>query len=314
MPRVLSIQSHVVSGYVGNRAATFPMQYLGLDVDVINTVQLSNHTELFEGLEANGLDSYDFLLSGYMGNADNIKAVAHIAKRLSAKNPKFFFLLDTVLGDHGKMYVSEDLIELYKNELCPLANLVTPNQFEAELISGIKINTIKDTIDACNYFHNMGVDNVIISSSTLTDDADFLPASHNPADKMLHLIGSQFDRASKTTKAFRISSPCLPGYYTGAGDLLCALTISNISSLPTFANNPLPFGSLKEVCEQSLASQFTVIHNTMLHQKKSGIPSPAGLNQSQMSSALVKSFELQLIQSRASLANPEITYRAHDIL
>ncbi|KAJ2174286.1 hypothetical protein GGF45_004172, partial [Coemansia sp. RSA 551] len=87
MARILSIQSHVVSGYVGNRAATFPLQLLGHEVDVINTVQFSNHTgynavrgdrfsashvlDLFDGLQTNGLDAYTHLLTGYMGNSDN---------------------------------------------------------------------------------------------------------------------------------------------------------------------------------------------------------------------------------------------------
>ncbi|KAJ2545140.1 hypothetical protein EV175_005834, partial [Coemansia sp. RSA 1933] len=88
MQRILSIQSHVVSGYVGNRAATFPLQLLGHEVDVINTVQLSNHTgyntvrgtrfldthlrELFAGLCANGLHrGYTHLLCGYIGNSEN---------------------------------------------------------------------------------------------------------------------------------------------------------------------------------------------------------------------------------------------------
>lgn len=90
--RVLSIQSHVVSGYVGNKAATFPLQLLGYDVDAINTVQFSNHTgygytnghktspdqlaAVFEGLEQNKLVRYDRILSGYTPSAQALEVVA----------------------------------------------------------------------------------------------------------------------------------------------------------------------------------------------------------------------------------------------
>ncbi|OLY84168.1 Pyridoxal kinase [Smittium mucronatum] len=319
MTRVLSIQSHVVSGYVGNRAATFPMQYLGLDVDVINTVQLSNHTgyekikgkvfdadhilELYEGLELNGLDSYDFLLSGYMGNAKNIEAVREIAKKLAAKNDRFFFLLDPVLGDYGKLYVDESLIDLYRKQLIPLANLVTPNQFEAELVSGKPIKTLEDAKNACLSFHDLGTPNVIITSTVLDGD-----------ETQLHLIGSQFDATSKKHSIFSITFPMLPGYYTGAGDLLCALVLSNIANSNESSEGPvLPFGSLKRICEVSLASQFHIIHATMEHQRLSGIPAPPGLDQSQMTSKLVKSFELTLVPNRKFLSDPTVVYTANDI-
>ncbi|PVU91108.1 hypothetical protein BB561_004563 [Smittium simulii] len=317
--RVLSIQSHVVAGYVGNRAATFPMQYAGLDVDVINTVQLSNHTgyqsikgkvfegshitELFQGLQENKLDDYDFVLTGYMGKADNVNAVSQVVSELKKKNNDVFFLLDTVLGDYGELYVPIELVELYKTVLCPLANLVTPNQFEAETISGTKIKTLDDAVNVCSYFHDLGVKNVIITSTTLEDD------NH---DSMLHMIGSQISADSDSPKMFKISFPFLTGYFTGAGDLLCALILSRIAERPT-KSTLFNENELKHICESALASQHLILTATADHQKKSGIPAPPGLNQSQMSSALVRSFELQLIPNRAHIVNPKIEFLATDI-
>ncbi|PVV00029.1 hypothetical protein BB559_000169 [Furculomyces boomerangus] len=323
MPNVLSIQSHVVSGYVGNRAATFPMQYMGLDVDVINTVQLSNHTgyekfigkvfdsghilELFEGLEYNKIDEYSYLLTGYMGNASNVDAVESIAKKLKKKNDKLFFLLDTVLGDYGKLYVPKELIALYREKLVLLADLVTPNQFEAELITERKITKLSDAIEACDYFHNLGVPNVIITSSLL-EDVSVEGMDNVP---LLHMIGSHMDPVSKTKKAFRISFPNLPGYFTGAGDLFCSLILSRLAT----DTNSEESGSdkLKKCCELAFASQNNIIEETMKYQKTTNIPAPLGLDQSGMSSELVKSFELKLIANRKYISDPIVKYQAVDI-
>ncbi|KAJ2691919.1 hypothetical protein GGH99_002070, partial [Coemansia sp. RSA 1285] len=184
MRRILSIQSHVVSGYVGNRAATFPLQLLGHEVDVINTVQFSNHTgyntvrgtrfsdtqlrELFEGLCDNGLDTgYSHLLSGYIGNSGNVRAVEEIARSLRRTNPDLVFVLDPVLGDDGALYVPEELVSLYRDVLCPLANIITPNQFEAEALSGISISSLEDARAVCNKLHSLGVPDVVITSLAL---------------------------------------------------------------------------------------------------------------------------------------------------
>lgn len=97
--RILSIQSHVSSGYVGNRAATFPLQLLGYDVDVVNTVQFSNHTgyghtdghktsageleSVFNGLESNGLGRWRRVLSGYIPSAEGLEVVAKQVRKLN---------------------------------------------------------------------------------------------------------------------------------------------------------------------------------------------------------------------------------------
>ncbi|KAJ1550397.1 hypothetical protein HK405_000710, partial [Cladochytrium tenue] len=168
-PRVLSIQSHVVHGYVGNKAATFPLQLLGFDVDPLNAVQFSNHTgyrhfsgerlegpqikKLLDGLEANGmLGEYTHILTGrshqarlnpftsanrYLGRASSLEVIAEFVKRLRAVNPKVVFVLDTVMGDEGALYVPAELVPLYRDTLLPLADVVTPNAFEAEQLTGI---------------------------------------------------------------------------------------------------------------------------------------------------------------------------------
>ena len=149
-PRVLSIQSHVVSGYVGNKAATFPMQVLGFDVDCINSVNFSNHTgyptikgtkmdgdqlwDLFMGLEANGLARYSHMLTGYIGNESFLRMIVKVLVRLREICPKVVYVCDPVMGDEGKLYVSQDLVSVYRDEVVGHADVIVPNSFEAELL------------------------------------------------------------------------------------------------------------------------------------------------------------------------------------
>jgi pyridoxine kinase len=106
-PKVLSIQSHVVSGYVGNKSATFPLQLLGFEVDAINSVQFCNHTgykkvagqilsekdldDLAGGLQQNGLDFYSHLLTGYIGAESFLRRVCSLVKHLKSVNPNLIY-------------------------------------------------------------------------------------------------------------------------------------------------------------------------------------------------------------------------------
>ncbi|XP_053310929.1 pyridoxal kinase isoform X2 [Spea bombifrons] len=168
--RVLSIQSHVVRGYVGNKAAAFPLQVLGFEVDTINSVQFSNHTgydhwkgqvlnaeelqEIYEGLKLNQVTRYDYVLTGYTRDSSFLARVVDIVQELKQKNPQLVYACDPVLGDkwngEGSMYVPEELLPVYKDLVVPVADIITPNQFEAELLTGRKIHTQEDAVQlAC---------------------------------------------------------------------------------------------------------------------------------------------------------------------
>merc|ERR1712212_1028940 len=181
-PRVLSIQSHVVSGYVGNKSAVFPLQVLGFEVDYINSVQFSNHTgysyfkgqildaeqlgQLFDGLVLNGLHKkYTHLLTGYIGSTSFLEKVAEVVKVLKEANPYLLYVCDPVMGDNGKLYVTPDLLPIYQSTILPLADIVTPNQFEAELLTGMKITNMESALQAMDSFHKKGVQTVVISST-----------------------------------------------------------------------------------------------------------------------------------------------------
>jgi pyridoxine kinase len=92
-------------------------------------------TDLYNGLKQSYLDDFDMMLTGYIPGAEGVTAVGTIAKGLKEKfqnSPgKFFWVLDPVMGDNGKLYVAPEVVPAYK-ALLPYADLILPNQFEAE--------------------------------------------------------------------------------------------------------------------------------------------------------------------------------------
>lgn len=188
--RVLAIASHVVYGYVGNKMATFVMQAMGCDVSAINTVNYSNHTaykqvkgtktsagemlELYEGLQQSNLANFDVLLTGYMPSAEAVQAIGRIGRDIKfnagTKPGSFFWVLDPVMGDNGKLYIPVDEVPEYK-ALLREADLILPNQFEAELLSDTPITDLKSLATAIEVLHKTyQVPHVIITSLRLTRD------------------------------------------------------------------------------------------------------------------------------------------------
>ena len=182
MKHILSIQSHVAYGYVGNRAAVFPLQRLGFDVSVINTVQFSNHTgygswtgEIFspahienivDGLEARGvLSNIDAVLTGYMGDKDLGDVVLKTIEEIRQRNDKAFYCCDPVMGDNGRgFFVKDELPPFFKSSAVPQANLITPNQFELSALSDISIVDRNDVFKACDKIHASGPDTILVTS------------------------------------------------------------------------------------------------------------------------------------------------------
>lgn len=223
--RVLSIQSHVVSGLVGNKIAILPMQLiLNCVVDSINTVQLSNHTgfpkvygqrtsatefkQLIQGLEENQLvHKYSHVLSGYVGDPKVLQEIENVVDKVK------FYLCDPVLGDHGKYYVNDLCTDVYVHQLLPHANAVTPNLFEAECLVGFTIDNITDASKACNCLHAIGPDIVVITSMEFMDTSSIqiLASWRENQDEVVQFV-FQVEKYS--------------GKYTGTGDLFSALMLS----------------------------------------------------------------------------------------
>lgn len=163
--RVLSIQSEVVHGHVGNAAARFALQRLGIDVLALPTVLFSNHpghggfrgsvtpaadlTALLEGLETRGfLDQVDAVLSGYLGSADQAEAVRAAVLSVKRRNPGAIYVLDPVFGDEGGAYARPGVAEAMAKLLLPLADVVTPNRFELASLTSRRIEGADAAVSA----------------------------------------------------------------------------------------------------------------------------------------------------------------------
>lgn len=180
---ILSIQSHVAFGYVGNKAAVYPLQNMGYDVWPVNTVQFSNHTgygkwegEIFsakhiksivKGIEDIGeAEGCRAILSGYMGSGSICKEVANIVARFKEKNKKIVYLCDPVIGNK-KCYVKPEVLEFFKANL--KADIITPNQYEAEILSGVKIKDIDSLIEVESILHHRDIKTVVITGISFKD-------------------------------------------------------------------------------------------------------------------------------------------------
>lgn len=188
---ILSIQSWVSYGHVGNAAAVFPLQCLGFEVWAVNTVQFSNHTgygawtgavfppelvaDLLDGIEARGaLPECHAVLSGYMGSEGTVAAVVGAVRRVRAANPAALYCCDPVMGDVGRgVFVRPELPELIAGQAIPAADIVTPNQFELELLTGQTVNTLEDALSAAHALRGRlnpnGPQIVLVTSLTRSD-------------------------------------------------------------------------------------------------------------------------------------------------
>ncbi len=157
---ILSIQSWVAYGHVGNAAAVFPLQRLGAEVWAINTVQFSNHPgygqwtgqvfsaetirDLIDGVAARGaFGRCDAVLSGYMGDPAIGREILRAAQLARAANPRALYCCDPVIGDDGNVYVRSGIAALMADAAVPEADILTPNMFELELLSGLSCRTFK---------------------------------------------------------------------------------------------------------------------------------------------------------------------------
>lgn len=222
---VLSIQSHVAYGHVGNAAAIFPMQRLGVDVWPIHTVQFSNHTgygswkgrvfdghsieDLVEGISERGvLGECDGVLSGYMGSADIGSAILSTVARVRAANPDALYCCDTVVGDVGRgVFVRPGIPEFMRDHAMPAADIITPNHFELENLTGRTVTTLEEARAAIATLHEKGPRVVLVTS--------FL--SRETPEGAIDVL------ASDGEQLYRVRTPRLPVNLSGGGDVTAAL-------------------------------------------------------------------------------------------
>lgn len=255
MQTILSIQSHVAFGHVGNAAAVFPLQRMGFNVIPINTVQFSNHTgygdwtgqifdaahiiDLFNGLAKRGVfNNIDAVLTGYLGAPALGDAILDMIK--TRLPPHVTWLCDPVMGDTDRgMFVRDGIPDFFKSRALLRADIITPNQFELEHLSGVKVNCLDDARTACKILHDVGPDVILVTSlihAKTSDDEIQMMASHR--DGTQYLV---------TTP--RLPLPVAPN---GAGDFTSAL----------FLARHLMGDDLKTALSMTAASVFALFEET----------------------------------------------------
>lgn len=230
---ILSIQSWVAFGHVGNAAAMFPLQRLGAEVWAVNTVQFSNHPgygawtgqvftgemvrAVVDGMEARGvLPGCDALLSGYMGDPAVGEAVLHATARVRAANPAALYCCDPVIGDDGNVYVRDGIPALIAERAAPQADLLTPNQFELQYLTGEGCGTMDSVRRAVaslrGRMRQEGPRGVLVTS---------LRTEETPAGTIDML-------AADESGLYLMRTPLLPIAPNGAGDAVAALFLFHV--------------------------------------------------------------------------------------
>jgi pyridoxine kinase len=258
---VLSIQSHVVYGHAGNSAAVFPLQRLGHEVWAINTVEFSNHTgykawrgealspALVESLVL-GLEERDVLkhcsavLSGYLGDPASGRAIISAVKKVRSHASGVLYCCDPVMGDVGRgFYVKSEIPDVFKDEVIPLADIVTPNQFELNTLTGMNAETLGDVLEGVKRLHAAGPRIILVTSLKTTE----MERADSPEIGMLVSDGKD---------AYRISTPEL--YFenstsmAGSGDLTTSVFLSGY----------LKTGDIKQALELTAASVYGIMEAT----------------------------------------------------
>lgn len=223
---ILSVQSHVAYGYVGNKAAVYPLQSMGYDVWPVHTVQFSNHTgygkwtgEIFSaqhvrdvvrGIEELGkVADCKAVLSGYMGSREICEAVGEIARHFKSLHPEILYLCDPVIGN-TTCFVKPEVLDFFKTSLA--ADVITPNHYEAETLSGIPIKDVAGLKEAVAFFHARGTKIVAITGMKLPDFAEGLCVAVSEGGR-LHIL---------PTREYTFATPV-----NGTGDLFSALFLGS---------------------------------------------------------------------------------------
>ena len=262
---ILSIQSWVSFGHVGNAAAVFPLQRLGFEVWAIHTVQFSNHTgygawtgavfppeavaDLIDGIEARGvLPECGAVLSGYMGSEGTVAAVVDAVRRVRAANPEALYACDPVMGDVGRgVFVRPELPDLIAAQAIPEADIVTPNQFELELLTGRTVDTLEHALEAARALRErmrVGGPRVVLLTSLVRSGA--------PGESIETLVVTD-------DGAWLCRTPLLPldPPRNGTGDAIAALFLGHY-----LKNAALGAGRSAQALSLSMSALFGLLSRT----------------------------------------------------
>lgn len=281
--KILSIQSAVAYGHVGNSAAVFPLQRIGVDVLPVNTVNFSNHTgygawrgpliapgdvaDVITGIEERGaFAEIDAILSGYQGGAGIGDVIIDAVARVKAANPKALYACDPVMGNaKSGCFVAPEIPVLLRERVVPVADIITPNQFELGFLTGTEPDTLESTLASVDAARAMGPSTVLVTSVERPDREE----------------GTIEMLAVDAAGAWIVQTPYLPMKANGSGDVTAAL----------FTAHYVSTGSAQVALERTASSVFDLLRLTLDSGDR----------------------ELQLIEAQESYAHPKLQFSARQV-
>ena len=275
---ILSIQSHVAYGHVGNSASVFPMQRLGVEVWPVHTVNFSNHTgygawrgplmdpadvaDVITGIgEREAFAEVDAVLSGYQGGEGIGATILDAVEQVKAANPEAIYACDPVMGNEKSgCFVHESIPVLLREKVVPQADLITPNQFELGFLTGTEPETLEETLASVDAARKIGPSTVLVTSVLRPDRPE----------------GTIEMLACHEDEAWIVRTPQLPLKANGSGDVTAAL----------FTSHWLRTHSLEESLGRTVSSVFDLLQTTLDSGER----------------------ELQLVQAQEAYAAPRMQF------
>ncbi len=254
MTTILSIQSSVAYGHVGNSAATFPLMRLGFEVWPVLTVHFSNNTsypskrgpllapqdvaDVVQGIDELGvLPQVDAVLTGYQGAPAMGAEILTIVKLVKERNPEAVWCCDPVMGDVGRgMYVLPGIPEFMRDHVVPAADILTPNHYELDYLTGRETQTVAEVLEAADALRAEGP-SIVLVTSVVAQGAD-------PDTVMMVAVGEE--------GAWSVTTPMLERAFTGSGDLTSSVFLASL----------LEGGSLAEAVGRTAAVVYSVLEKT----------------------------------------------------
>ncbi|WP_419818884.1 pyridoxal kinase PdxY [Glaciibacter flavus] len=280
---ILSIQSAVAYGHVGNSAAVFPLQRIGVEVVPVYTVNFSNHTgygawrgpvisaddvaAVLTGIEERGaFPRIDAVLSGYQGSAGIAAVVVDAVARVKAANPDAVYSCDPVMGNaRSGCFVAPEIPVLLRDVVVPVADSITPNQFELGYLTGTEPDTLESTLASVDLAREMGPSTVLVTSVERPDRED----------------GTIEMLAVDDDGAWIVQTPLLPLKANGSGDVTAALFTAHLRRS----------GDAADALARTASSVFDLLART----HESG------------------DRELRLVDSQESYADPRMQFTARQV-
>jgi pyridoxine kinase len=281
--KVLSIQSAVAYGHVGNSAAVFPLQRIGVEVLPVYTVNFSNHTgygawrgpmidpndvrEVLTGIEERGVfGEIDAVLSGYQGGEGIGDVIIDAVARVKAANPNAVYACDPVMGNaKSGCFVAPAIPVLLRERVVPVADIITPNQFELGFLTGTEPASIEETLASADLARAMGPSTVLVTSVERPDREE------NTVEMLV----------VDTAGSWLVTTPHLPFKANGSGDVTAAL----------FTAHYVETGSAQTALERTAPSVYDLLKATLESGER----------------------ELQLVEAQEFYANPRMQFTARQV-